>query len=132
MRIRTILVAATGVIAGAVASAVAQTTSDETPEVTVQSSRMVSSTIGRSSSGIPIVNVSLSYTVTAVGLDLSSLAGAREFEKRVAEAAMAACKEISQRYPDSSPDDRACARAATDKAMVKVHELEAAAAKKKS
>jgi UrcA family protein len=125
MRMRTILFTATGVLAGAVA--VAQTSAD-TAEVTVQSSRMVSSTIGRSSSGIPIVNVSLSYTVTAVGLDLASLAGAREFEKRVADAAMAACKEISQRYPDSSPDDRACAKAATDKAMVKVHELEAAAA----
>jgi len=42
---------------------------------------------------------------------------------------MAACKEISRQYPDSTPSDDICAKAAADKAMVKVHELVAAAGK---
>jgi UrcA family protein len=102
------------------------------PEVTVETHREVSTTVGRSSStGAPIVDVSMGYTVTAKGLDIGTPAGARAFEARVSDAATAACQELGQRYPNSSTTDAECIKRATDKAMVKVRPLEDAAAMKK-
>jgi len=116
-------VLATSIVAG---GALAQTT----PEVTVTSTRAVEKSVGRTASGIPIVDVSLSYGVSAAGLDLTSSSGRAEFEQRVSNAAMEACKELGKRYPGSQPTDAQCAKAATDKAMAQVHQLEDAATKK--
>ncbi len=101
------------------------------PEVTVQASRIVEKQVGRTSSGLPIVDVSLSYGVSYKGLDLSTSAGVNELEKRVSDAAMKACEELSRQYPMSDTTDAECAKSATNKAMVKVHELAAAASAKK-
>ncbi len=114
---------ATLVVAGV---ALAQTS----PEVTVTSTRAVEKTVGRTATGIPIVDVSLSYGVSAKGLDLTSSSGRAEFEKRVSDAAMEACQELGKRYPGSTPSDAQCAKAATDKAMAQVHQVEDAATKK--
>ncbi|HEV8017975.1 MAG TPA: UrcA family protein [Steroidobacteraceae bacterium] len=103
---------------------------DDMGEVTVQASRVVSKVVGRTASGVPIEDVSLSYGVSAKDLDLSTHAGAMELQKRVADAANSACKELSRQYPGSSPSDADCAKASTAKAMVRVNELIAAAAKK--
>jgi UrcA family protein len=64
---------------------------------------------------------------------VTSAAGAAEIEKRVNDAAKEACKEISAKRPlqQFTTSEAECAKAAADKAMVKVHELEAAAAKMK-
>ena len=98
-------------------------------EVTVQASRVVSKFVGKTSSGVPIEDVSLSYGVRAKDLDLSTHAGAMELQKRVTDAASAACKELSRQYPGSTPSDADCVKAATAKAMVRVDELVAAAKK---
>lgn len=122
-----------GVIVGIVASALIGSiaVAQNIEEVTVQATRMLSTkTAGRTASGVPIVDVSLAYGVSTTGLDLASHVGAMELEKRVHDAAMAACKEISKQYPDATPSEADCAKAAAEKAMVRVHELEAAAAKK--
>ncbi len=100
------------------------------PEVTVETHRAVETTIGRTSSGIPIKDVSMGYTVSAQGLDIGTAIGARAFEARVSDAAKAACQELGRRYPNSTPSDAECARVATDKAMLKVRQLEDAATKK--
>ena len=71
--------------------------------------------------------MSLAYGVSTAGLDLSSKAGALQLEKRVNDAARAACKELGRRYPDATPSDALCAKSASEKAMVRVRELEAAA-----
>jgi len=127
---KTVIVGAGLLAAAVVAGAWAQTVAMAEPEVTVVTSRMAATTIGRTATGIPIQNISMGYTVSAKGLDLGTQIGAQAFERRVSDAAMAACKEIGRQYPDSTPSDAECAKAATDKAMVKVHELEAAAAKR--
>lgn len=107
--------------------AVAQTSD----EITVQGTRVMSTkSAGRTSTGVPILDVSLSYGVSTAGLDLASHVGALELEKRVHGAAVAACKEIGRKYPNATPSEEDCAKAAADKAMVRVHELEAAAAAK--
>ena len=102
----------------------------DTGDVIVQASRVNKQTVGKTSSGIPIVDLSLSYGVSAKDLDLASHAGATELQRRVAEAAKAACKELGRQYPESLPSTDDCAKAATAKAMVRVNELLDAAAKK--
>jgi UrcA family protein len=103
----------------------------EMGEVTVQASRVVKKVIGRTSSGVPIEDISLSYGVSTTGLDLSSSAGAAELKKRVTEAANTACKELGRQYPEATTTDAECVKNATDKAMVKVNDLIAAAKKGK-
>jgi len=98
-------------------------------EVTVQATRVVQTHIDRSPSGVPISDVSISYGVTFSELDLASPAGAAQLEQRVKEAALQACREIGRLYPDATPKDEECAKAATEKAMIRVRELEAAAAR---
>ncbi|MGO8831144.1 MAG: UrcA family protein [Steroidobacteraceae bacterium] len=75
----------------------------------------------------PVNEVTLSYAISAAGLDLTTDAGKADLEKRVRDAAMDVCKEIGRQYPDSTPDDAACAKAAASKAMVKVRKLVTAA-----
>jgi UrcA family protein len=101
------------------------------PEVIVETHRAVSTRIGTSSGGIPIHEVSMGYTVTAEGLDISTPVGARAFEARVSHAAMAACQEITRRFHNARPDNAECARQATEQAMAQVRQVEDAAAKGK-
>lgn len=115
----------------AVASVSTMVIAQDMGEVTVQASRVVTKNEGKTASGIPIVDVSLTYGVSTKGLDLASHAGAMEMQQRVTDAAKAACKELAHQYPDSTtPGDTDCAKAATAKAMVQVNALLAAAAKK--
>jgi UrcA family protein len=120
--------AAAGVLVSALVSSTA--VAQKTEEITVEASRIVTKEVARTPTGITINSMSLSYRVSPVGLDLVSSAGAADFEKRVRDAAHAACKEISRQYPDATPSDAECAKVTADKAMVKVHELVAAAGKK--
>ncbi len=98
-------------------------------EVTVQGTRILSTkTVDHNAStGSPILDVSVSYGVRVADLDLASHYGPMQLEKRVRDAATAACKEIGQKYPDATPSEELCAKAAADKAMVTVHELVAVA-----
>ena len=97
--------------------------------VNVEASRIVKETVGHSPNLAPINAISLSYRVSYADLDLGTKAGAAALEKRVQDAAMAACREITRLYPLATPDDKACAGKAIDEAMVKVHEAVAAAGK---
>jgi UrcA family protein len=100
-------------------------------EITVQGTRsLTTQEVGQTPTGVTIVKISLSYGVGVSGLDLASSAGATELEKRIHDAATAACKEITRQYPKATPSDADCAKVAADNVMVKAHELEAAAAKK--
>lgn len=106
------------------------------PEVKVEATRVIASgisaqTVGRTSSGVPIRDITLSYGVSAEGLDLSTHTGALAFEQRVKDAAEQACQDIGRQYPDATPSDAACAKAAAERAMGRVHELVAAAEKRR-
>lgn len=97
--------------------------------ITVKGSRMVTENIGRSPSGVPIVEISLGYKVSYADLDLRSSDGKAALEKRIGDAARAACKEIGRLHPGAKPDDAGCAKAAVDEAMIKAREAIAAAGK---
>lgn len=104
------------------------------PEVKVEATRVITSsltakTVGRTASGIPVQDITLSYGVTAQGLDLATHTGALAFEQRVKDAAEQACQEIGRQYPNATPSDAVCAKAAAEGAMAKVHEMVAAAEK---
>jgi UrcA family protein len=124
-----LITVAVALLAGVSVNAVV--VAQEMGEVTVQASRVVKKVIGTTSSGIPIEDISLSYGVSTTGLDLSSSAGAAELKKRVTQAANAACKELGRQYPEATTTDAECVKSATDKAMVKVNDLIAAAKKGK-
>ncbi len=100
-------------------------------EITVQGTRVVNEkSAGQTSTGVPIVDVSMSYGVSIADLNLASQYGPIALEKRVHDAAKAACEDIGRKYPQSTPSDEVCTKVATDKAMVKVKELVAEARKK--
>jgi len=120
------LIAATALICCAfIGSLMAQTP----PEVVVTSARPITE-IGKMPGGTPIVAVSLSYTVSAKGLDLTSPDGKAKFEKAVADAAQKACESLHNQFPETTPSVHDCAQQAKNNAMPKVHELEAKAAGK--
>jgi len=103
---------------------------EDVQEVTVQATRVLSTKLqGHTASGVPILDVSLSYGVSTAGLDLATNSGATALEGRVKRAAAAACKEIGRRYPGATPDESDCTKDAAAKAMVKVKEVVAAAEK---
>jgi UrcA family protein len=99
--------------------------------VTVEASRMASDTVGFSASGIPVKAISLAYKVKLSDIDLTAPDAPALLEKRVRAAALAACHDLSRTYPVSEPNDSACAREATDKAMKQVEGLLAAAVQAK-
>ena len=86
--------------------------------------------VGRSYAGWPILEASLSYGVNIADLDLATQDGPMALEKRVKDAAKAACEELDQKYQLSTPSNEGCAKAATDEAMVKARELVAKARQK--
>jgi UrcA family protein len=131
MSIKLVAVSATAALVAGVALA------QGIPEVKVQATRVISSamsakTVGHTSSGVPIKDITLSYGVSAEGLDLATNSGAAAFEQRVKDAAEQACKEIGRQYPDATPSAAECAKVSADKAMGRVHELVAAAEKSKA
>ena len=99
------------------------------PEVIVETHQAVSTRIGKSSGGIPIHEVSMGYTVTAEGLDISTPIGKQAFEARINHAARAACEEITRRFHNARPGTDECTRLATENAMAQVRQVEAAADK---
>lgn len=121
---------AVGAVASALVAGMAVAQSENMGEITVEGTRSVTTKlVGKTSSGIPIKDVSLSYGVLLKGLDLASHAGFVEAERRVKEVAEAACKELVTRYPSGTPSEAACAKAAADKAMVVVNGWAALAGK---
>jgi len=102
-------------------------------EVSVQATRILSTrTVGRTAAGVPIVDISLAYSVSLKDLNLALATRATEAEQRVKDAALGACKEISRNYPDATPNELTCAMIATDKALVKLHQMVADAGKAKA
>jgi UrcA family protein len=104
-------------------------------KVTVETSRIVEEKAGLTNTGIPLRSYSLSYEVSLDDLDMTSRAGVAAAEKRVNNAALEACKQINNEsthlFPTDqlSPSTEDCAKDAARKAMVKLHQAIAAAAK---
>ena len=102
----------------------------QSEEITVTASRIAHPKVVTAVPGTFMKNISLSYGVSTAGLDLTRTASEAELERRVNDAALAACKDIEKDYPmQSQPSVSECASNAAGKAMVQVHALIAAANK---
>lgn len=66
----------------------------------------------RSRLGVEIMDASMSIAVPFGDLDLASPSGVAELNQRVVVAADYVCKQLERRYPEGSPETRACAREA--------------------
>lgn len=112
----------TALVSLACGFAAVATAQEQLTEITVQAKRLLSTQqVGRTSTGIPIINISLSYGVSLKDLDVRSPDGMQVAEKRINDAALSACQEIGHQYPDATPDDRTCAKAAAKKATAELH-----------
>jgi len=102
----------------------------DVPEVTVQAKRLLTTKVTeRMEGGMPFQDIAVSYGVRTSDLDLATHTGATVLEQRVKDAARLACKEISRQYPDATPSESDCAKAAAEKAMPQVKQLVASAEK---
>ena len=90
-------------------------------QVRVEATRIVTTEAGRSYSGVPIRNISLSYEVSLDDLDLATTAGMAAAETRINTAAMEACKEIGGKAPNATPADAQCAKEAARAPLAKLH-----------
>lgn len=95
-------------------------------DVTVQASRVEVAQVGRTSSGLPIVELTVSHVVRYADLDLATSAGMAELQDRLERAARHGCSEISFANPLAQPGDSLCARQAAEEAMVRVRAMVAA------
>ncbi len=105
-------------------------TAQQSEEITVTALRIAHPKVVTAVPGTFMKDISLSYGVSTAGLDLTRTASEAELERRVNEAALAACKDIEKDYPmQSQPTVSECASNAAVKAMVQVHAMIAAANK---
>ena len=117
--------AAAGALVGALSvptgSATAQTTYTTTTreEIIVTPPYVQHRPLGRSGTGIPVEELSLSRGVDISDLDLSRWDDVRVLDDRVRQAAYAACGELNRQYPGSlypayQSNDRDCVVQATN------------------
>ena len=96
-------------------------------QVRVEATRILTTDAGKSYTGFPVKNVSLSYEVNLDDVDLKTANGLATAESRINNAAAAACKEIGTKSPESTPANMECTQDAARGPLAKVR---AAAAKK--
>ncbi|MCR6629869.1 MAG: UrcA family protein [Magnetospirillum sp.] len=70
--------------------------------------RIAGGRVGTSYSGIPIEETSLSHTVGYGDLDLGTMAGKAELEKRVRHAARRGCRELDSLFPGAGTNVYYC------------------------
>ena len=96
-------------------------------EVKIEAERVINEkVIAHITGGGKIIELTLSYPVNFADLDITSARGAAELDKRVKDAARAACEEIGFKYPNATPSDAVCAQKAAAKAMIELRKMVAA------
>ena len=121
------------VAAAAVLLAVASAGAQESEQITIVAPHSIQhKQVGRTSSGIPIEQISLSHRVGYSDLDLTKPADVALLKKRVEAAAVQGCKELDKLYPldNLSPSNTSCAKSARETAMQQVDAAVAAAVPK--
>jgi UrcA family protein len=89
---------------------------EPTQEITVVAPYVVQKKeVGRTATGIPIQVVSMSTPVSYSDLDLTKQSDAAELQKRIVDAAKAACGKFKTRFPlaNYKTSDRECIKDAT-------------------
>lgn len=102
-----------------------------TEHVIVEAGRPTAKVVGRSATGAPIEEVSLSARVTYSDLELSIPSNAKVFKQRVHDAAREVCDRLEQMYPLGGGSD-SCVRKAEEGAQPQVTAAIAKAESRKS
>jgi UrcA family protein len=89
--------------------------------VTVEVAR--SATVGQSSYGVPIREITIRSRVSYADLDLTSATGALELENRIKETAKATCEQIKVDIPVQGSTEEKCVKDAVDGAMKEAHKV---------
>jgi UrcA family protein len=93
---------------------------DELPTITIGAGTITKTEVGRSSSGIPTEEVTITHHVSYADLDLTTQAGAAELDRRVRETARAACKQLDELYPLEAKNVRECTQTSIAQASTQV------------
>jgi UrcA family protein len=78
-------------------------------------------TVTRVAQGSPVHLVSLARRVSYADLNLNTPTASAELERRISGAAVEVCKRLDERFPDATPNGRACIETAVKDALRKVH-----------
>jgi UrcA family protein len=93
---------------------------DNTADVIVQANGS-EITVTRLAQGSPVHVVSLARRVSYGDLNLSTPTASAELERRISDAAVDVCKRLDERFPDATPNGRACIETTVKNALRKVH-----------
>jgi UrcA family protein len=78
-------------------------------------------TVTRLAQGSPVHVVSLARRVSYGDLNLNTPTASAELERRISDAAVDVCKRLDERFPDATPNGRACVETTVKDALRKVH-----------
>ena len=78
-------------------------------------------TVTRVAQGSPVHIVSLARRVSYGDLTMNTPTASAELERRISNAAVEVCKRLDERFPDATPNGRACIETAVKDALRKVH-----------
>jgi UrcA family protein len=78
-------------------------------------------TVTRVAQGSPVHIVSLARRVSYDDLNMNTPTASAELERRISNAAVEVCKRLDERFPDATPNGRACIEVAVKDALRKVH-----------
>ena len=87
-------------------------------------------TVTRVAQGSPVHIVSLARRVSYGDLTMNTPTASAELERRISNAAVEVCKRLDERFPDATPNGRACIETAVKDALRKVHAGESNAQRK--
>jgi UrcA family protein len=87
-------------------------------------------TVTRVAQGSPVHLVSLARRVSYGDLNMNTPTASAELERRISNAAVEVCKRLDERFPDATPNGRACIDTAVKDALRKVHAGESNAQRK--
>jgi UrcA family protein len=93
---------------------------DNTADVIVQANGS-EITVTRVAQGSPVHVVSLARRVSYGDLNLNTPTASAELERRISDAAVDVCKRLDERFPDATPNGRACIETTVKDALRKVH-----------
>jgi len=102
-------------LGGGLAVAVSATLAQPMEVVTVEAAR--SATVGQTSHGVPIEEITIRSRVSYADLDLTSATGALELENRIRATAESSCKKIDVEFPAEGSSEAACIKNAVAGAM---------------
>lgn len=112
--------ASTVLIGAALAGICAASLAQPVEEITVTAAREV--TIGKTSAGVPIKEITVQSRVSFSDLNLTTDEGVKTLEARIRDAATSSCKDIIVQFPVQGSSDAECARRAVKDAMVQARQ----------